>query len=231
MKSFCVSAQPILLSTTAGYVDAAGYLALQGLFTAHVTGNFVTIGAALISGSSGTLAKLLALPTFCIVIVVARLMSIGLRQKGLPTLHTLLGLQVLLLGVAAGLALSFGPFPNGDGMPALGMGLMLVAAMAIQNAVQRMELGSAPPSTVMTMTTTQIMIDVADMMQSMPDEKRRVMRERLIRMGTSVIAFATGCALAALLYAKAGVYCFLVPPALALATTLAGIAVAQSDTP
>ena len=40
----------------AGYVDTAGYLALQGLFTAHVTGNFVTIGASLISGTSGTVA-------------------------------------------------------------------------------------------------------------------------------------------------------------------------------
>jgi uncharacterized membrane protein YoaK (UPF0700 family) len=32
------------LSVTAGYVDTAGYLALQGLFSAHVTGNFVTLG-------------------------------------------------------------------------------------------------------------------------------------------------------------------------------------------
>ena len=38
---------PLLLSFTAGYVDTAGFLALQGLFTAHVTGNFVTLGASL----------------------------------------------------------------------------------------------------------------------------------------------------------------------------------------
>jgi uncharacterized membrane protein YoaK (UPF0700 family) len=40
---------------------------------------------------------------------------------------------------------------------------VLVAAMAIQNAAHRIHLGSAPPSTVM--TTTQIMIDLADMIQ------------------------------------------------------------------
>ena len=38
------------------------YRALQGLFTAHVTGNFVTICAALVFGTSGIIAKLLALP-------------------------------------------------------------------------------------------------------------------------------------------------------------------------
>ena len=38
---------PLLLSLNAGFVDTAGFLALQGLFTAHVTGNFVTLGASL----------------------------------------------------------------------------------------------------------------------------------------------------------------------------------------
>jgi len=44
---------PVLLSVNGGYVDAAGYLALHGLFTTHVTGNFVTLGAALVLGTSG----------------------------------------------------------------------------------------------------------------------------------------------------------------------------------
>ncbi len=37
---------PVLLSIIGGHVDTAGFLALQGLSTAHVTGNFVTFGAA-----------------------------------------------------------------------------------------------------------------------------------------------------------------------------------------
>jgi uncharacterized membrane protein YoaK (UPF0700 family) len=35
-----------LLSLNGGFVDTAGFLGLQGLFTAHVTGNFVTLGYA-----------------------------------------------------------------------------------------------------------------------------------------------------------------------------------------
>ena len=54
MKLPSIPAMQIVLSVTAGYVDTAGYLALQGLFTSHVTGNFVTLGAALVFGTSGT---------------------------------------------------------------------------------------------------------------------------------------------------------------------------------
>ena len=60
----------ILLSFNDGYLDTAGFLALQGLFPAHVTGNFVTLGATLVIGGSGALPKLLALPVFCVVILV-----------------------------------------------------------------------------------------------------------------------------------------------------------------
>jgi uncharacterized membrane protein YoaK (UPF0700 family) len=65
----------LVLSLTAGYVDTSGFLALQGLFTAHVTGNFVTLGAALALGSSGAIAKLLALPAFCAVVIGMRLLT------------------------------------------------------------------------------------------------------------------------------------------------------------
>lgn len=219
----------ILLSVTAGYVDTAGYLALQGLFTSHVTGNFVTIGASLVSGSSGTLAKLLALPTFCVVIFSARWLSFRLAARGLPTLRAMLSLKVALLAAAAVLAIRFGPFSDGDGGPALATGLVLVSAMAIQNALQRIDLGHLPPTTVMTGTTTQIMIDIADMTQKMPDDKRRVARARLARMAASVLAFGSGCAVAALFYARAGIYCFLVPPLLGIATMMLRIAAVDPD--
>ena len=66
---------PLLLSFTAGYVDTAGFLALQGLFTAHVAGNFVALGASLALGTSGAVAKLLALPVFCALVIAVRILS------------------------------------------------------------------------------------------------------------------------------------------------------------
>src|ERR1700692_1251514 len=88
---------PLLLSLNAGFVDTAGFLALQGLFTAHVTGNFVTMGAALVFGTQGFLAKLLALPEFIIVIALARWLGAVLRARQKPVLLVLLGAKVLLL--------------------------------------------------------------------------------------------------------------------------------------
>jgi uncharacterized membrane protein YoaK (UPF0700 family) len=43
MKGFGLAT---LLGFNGGFVDTAGFLGLQGLFTAHVTGDFVTLAAA-----------------------------------------------------------------------------------------------------------------------------------------------------------------------------------------
>src|SRR5256886_7527084 len=124
---------PRILSVNAGFMDAAAYRARKGLFTAHVTGNFVTLGAALVLGTSGALAKVLALPVFCIVVLLARFSSHGLRVRSRPILSTLLLAQLLLSILGALLATSFGPFDNADGYVALLTGMILVATMAIQN--------------------------------------------------------------------------------------------------
>jgi uncharacterized membrane protein YoaK (UPF0700 family) len=141
---------PILLSVNGGFVDAAGYLALHGLFTTHVTGNFVTLGAAWVLGTSGTLAKMLALPVFCVVVFSVRLLSAALVAKRLPAFRTILGLKVALLTMGAALAIGFGLFDSGDGWAALLTGLALIAAMAIQNAIHRIHMGALPPTTIMT---------------------------------------------------------------------------------
>src|SRR5580658_489288 len=73
-------ALPRVLSINAGFMDTAAFLALKGLFTAHVTGNFVTLGASLVTGTSGALAKVLALPVFCIVVLFVRFLDHGLRS-------------------------------------------------------------------------------------------------------------------------------------------------------
>jgi len=200
-----------LLSFNGGYVDTAGFLALQGLFTAHVTGNFVTLGASLVLGTSGAIAKLLALPIFCAVVIATRLLNTWLVERHRPALDALIFLQVLLLAIGAALAIRFGPFQDTDGWRAVLTGMVLVGAMAIQNAFHRVHLGSTPPSTIMTGTTTQVMIDLADEING-PKGTEAQSSSRLLQMSTTIVVFAIGCGAAALLYSLFGVKCFVLPP-------------------
>jgi uncharacterized membrane protein YoaK (UPF0700 family) len=211
---------PTLLSFNGGYVDTAGYIALQGLFTAHVTGNFVTIGSALVFGTSGVLAKLLALPVFCTVIVLIRLASFHLPRNR-SALQTMLTVKLVLLMLGAYLAIRLGPFVNGDAWSAILTGMTLVSAMAIQNAVHRIYLGTAPPTTLMTGTTTQIMIDAADAIRGLSPDARATTLLRLRHMSVAILTFAFGAAAAAYLFSQLGAWCFLVPPLVALAARLA----------
>ena len=203
---------PLLLSLNAGYVDTAGFLALQGLFSAHVTGNFVTLGAALALGTSGAIAKLLALPTFCAVVIAARLLNTLLAKRHQRVFEVLLALKVLLLIIGAALAIRLGPFQDSDSWEAVLTGMVLVAAMAIQNTFHRVHLGSAPPSTLMTGTTTQVMIDLADRIWAPRGTDSRLGGSRLARLSTNILLFAIGCGAAALLYSLFGMKCFVVPP-------------------
>ena len=206
---------PLLLSFAAGYVDTAGFLALQGLFTAHVTGHFVTLGASLVLGTSGILAKLLALPVFCAVVIVVRLLATLLSKFARPVFEILFGFEIVLLIVGAVLAIWLGPFHDGDRGQAVVTGMVLVAAMAIQNAVHRIYLGSAPPSTLMTGTTTQIMIDMADVMVRGGSASQASARSG--RMMLNVLMFAIGCGAAALLFMRIGMWCFVLPPVAGMA--------------
>ncbi|HMH67256.1 MAG TPA: YoaK family protein [Pinirhizobacter sp.] len=207
---------PAVLGLTAGYVDTASFMALHGLFTAHVTGNFVTIGAAIVFGTAGVVTKLLALPTFCVALLVFRLLHYRLVERGWQVLKAFLGLQVVLLGMAGAVAIYHGSFSREDDWATMTTGLLLVVGMAVQNGVQRVHMGSAPPTTIMTGTTTQIMLDLADLVHGTRGEQRAVITGRLARMGQAVLVFAVGCALGALLYATTGVWCFALPPLLVL---------------
>jgi uncharacterized membrane protein YoaK (UPF0700 family) len=66
----------------------------------------------------------------------------------------------------------------------------------------------------MTGTTTQIMLDVADRIY--PRQGAEAPPARLIQMSINVVVFAAGCGVAALLYARFGVRCFVVPPVVAV---------------
>ena len=200
-----------LLSFNGGSVDTAGFLGLQGLFTAHVTGNFVTLAAALVLGTHGIIAKLIALPEFVLVVALARVAGTALRAKGLPALPVLLAAKVCFLLAFFVLAVVYGPFPDSDAPVALLTGFAGIAGMAVQNAAQRVHFASLPPTTLMTGNTTQAVLDAVDLICGVEPDNAPALRARFARTLRGIIWFATGCAVAVLLYYWFGFWCLALP--------------------
>ena len=207
-----------LLSFNAGFVDTASFLGLQGLFTAHVTGNFVTLAAVFLLGTQGgAINKVLALPEFVLAVALTRVAGVALTRRQMPTLTLLLGAEVLLLLLFFTLGVAFGPFPDSDVSVALLAGCAGVAAMALQNAVQRVHFPGTPPTTIMTSNTTQAVLDGVDLLRGGGSARVKTRFEITFR---SIAWFAAGCALAAGLYYLAGFWSLAVPVAIGAAIVL-----------
>ncbi len=219
MKRISVAA---LLSFNGGFVDTAGFLGLQGLFTAHITGNFVTLASTLVEGTHGVIAKLIALPEFVIIVALARMLGAAMKMRELPALRLLLLAKVLFLLTFFVLAVALGPFPDSDAPVALVTGFTGIAGMAIQNAVQRVHYAGMPPTTLMTGNTTQAVIDAVDILSGAATSGSTNVLERFGRTIRGVIWFAVGCALAAALFYFVGLWCLAAPVVVGVATVILG---------
>jgi uncharacterized membrane protein YoaK (UPF0700 family) len=187
-----------------------------------VTGNFVTLGAALVFGTHGVVGKVLALPEFIFVTAFARLAGAALTARQMPTLRILLVAIVLFLVAFFVLGVALGPFPDSDVPAALVTGFAGIAAMAIQNAVQRVHFAGMPPTTLMTGNTTQATLDAIDLMRGVGGDQAAV-RARFYATIRSILFFAAGCAVAAVLYAWIGFWSLALPVAVGTASAIVRI--------
>src|ERR1044072_1978113 len=96
-----MKSEDTLLAGIAGFVDTLSFVALYGLFTAHVTGNFVLIGAGVGGYGQGILLKLAVFPAF-----VAGVAGSSMLVSALPRHHVRHGAR-LLHAVQALLMLGF----------------------------------------------------------------------------------------------------------------------------
>ena len=92
-----LSILPLVLSLIASSTDTIGILRLNGLFTAHITGNQVVLATHLVSGDPAIVSYVLAVPIFAAVLPLPRLLASGLERVGVVTLQVLLLLELLLL--------------------------------------------------------------------------------------------------------------------------------------
>ena len=196
------------LGFVAGYVDALGFVALFGLFTAHVTGNFVLIGAALAHSSGTILLKLLVFPAFVLAVALARLIALWLERRERSAVRPLLLLQLGLLAAFACAGWVATPIDQPDSTWAIWAGVLGAGAMGVQNAAARLALPTIAPTTVMTGNVTQLVIDVVDLLRGGAGE---AIRQRAIGLIVPIIAFAAGAIGGAFGYAYAGFVALLMP--------------------
>src|SRR5204862_4743678 len=86
-------ALPFVLSLTAGSTDVIGFLGLNGLFTAHITGNLVFLAAKLVAGEQAPMSYLIAIPVFMIALALATFLAVALERMRVAALTPLLLLQ------------------------------------------------------------------------------------------------------------------------------------------
>ncbi|AWN44415.1 YoaK family protein [Methylobacterium durans] len=198
------------LGFVAGFVDAAGFVALFGLFTSHVTGNFVLIGAELVASSSGVIAKLLALPAFIFAVAATRLLTLALDRRGAATLRWLLLLEAVMLALFGAIGLALSPLHAADGPDAILVGMLGVAAMGVQNAIARLALAHLAATTVMTVNVTQAVIDAVDLLR-LGTGGAGAARGRIGRMLPAILAFAIGAIAGAFGVAHLSFACLALP--------------------
>ncbi|MBI1779444.1 MAG: DUF1275 domain-containing protein [Proteobacteria bacterium] len=201
----------MLLAFAAGFVDTCGFIGLFGLFTAHVTGNFVTIGAAMVEQGAAVIAKLLALPVFILTVAATRLWAIGCRRSERDLRTPLLLAQMLLMAGFMVVGVAASPIASAEAPLAIIAGLLGVAAMAIQNAAARLAFASLAPTTVMTGNITQSVIDAVDLLFRTSGDPPAEVSQRFRKMWPPVLAFAVGAIFGALSYSSAGFICLLAP--------------------
>jgi uncharacterized membrane protein YoaK (UPF0700 family) len=190
---------PILLAVVAGAVDTTSFLSLSGLFAAHITGNFVVLGATLVLGQPrGVWSKLAALPVFVLGVWLASLAVDRFHPRD-PRRPLLTAELVLVLGALA-VTVARGPFADADHPWGFAAGMLLVAAMAIQNAFGPLAAPGAPPTAVMTGNMTRLFVDLALLLaRTAPHRQARHTAQRQAReLSWQGAGFLLGCAAAAL---------------------------------
>lgn len=207
-----------LLALAAAYVDTCGFIGLFGLFTAHVTGNFVLIGAELVNRHDEILTKLLALPVFLASVLLTAQAEVALQRRRRAAAAWLLGAEAVIIVAAAVAALELPAPGRADDAPTMVIGFLLIAAMGIQNALMRTSLAGPVQTTVMTGNVTQIAIDLLARVTGRADATTRA---RIDNAWPAILAFASGSALGAAGYAWLGFACLWGAAGLVLAASLA----------
>jgi uncharacterized membrane protein YoaK (UPF0700 family) len=195
------------LAFIAGFADATSFVGADGIFCAHVTGNFVVLAADLARHAhADEWLKLATFPIFVSAVLGATRAYRGVVEPGPSSTRQLLVVMSSLFAAAAVIGIaapSAAPFAK----PVIVA--LLVIAMGLQNAMHRLNPALGPMTTVMTGNVTGWLFE-----RLRPGPAANVPKHRAL--GAAIAAFALGCACGALGVARFGFGVLLVPLAVGL---------------
>lgn len=199
-----VSFVTLILTAVAGFCDTATFVAGDGIFSAHVTGNFIVFAAQIVDGKdAGAFLKLVTFPVF----IVAVMTGGWLISRGRSAL-LLQSLILLLCGVVMIAAPKLGDFAAEAVSYTVVM--MAVFAMGLQNAFGKMFVKATHgPTTMMTGNVTQASLDLRGVLRG--GSLSGAATESLKRQGITIGGFLAGCIAGALLGRHLGLGCLFIP--------------------
>ena len=192
MRSDRVMITSMILSFVAGYADTSTFVGADGLFSAHVTGNFVVFAYDILTNqTAASWSKLIAFPVFILAVFISTLI-IGKINDDKKAVKRLMLIEGFLL-ITAGLAASFYRYENAASILKDLIPMLVVFALGIQNASGRFFAKEVlVPTTVMTGNVTQFVIDLTGYLKNKDPEKQKL-KLKITGALYIILSFLIGC--------------------------------------
>jgi uncharacterized membrane protein YoaK (UPF0700 family) len=182
----------IILSFVAGYADTSTFVGANGLFSAHVTGNFVIFAYDIVTHQiASSRMKLIAFPVFILAVFISTLIIDHVNGNN-RAVNRLFIIESLLL-IIAGFMSCLNRYENTAYIPNDIIPMFVVFALGLQNASGRLFAKEVlAPTTVMTGNVTQIIIDVTGYLKNKDLEKQKL-KMKIVQSMYVILPFLMGC--------------------------------------
>jgi uncharacterized membrane protein YoaK (UPF0700 family) len=191
-----------VLAAVGGFMDAACFLGLFSVFTAHVTGNIAILASELARPIEGVLLRAEVLPAFACGIASAYIaMSARQPAAGDAGMRRGLLVQMAWFGFLLADLILPGPPATDSSASAYIITFCAGAGMGAQAATSRLCGRVAQATSVMTSNFTQFVIGIIDLFRGrrQPGDSRQ-----LALLGTVLMAFGAGAGAGALAEIRCG---------------------------
>jgi uncharacterized membrane protein YoaK (UPF0700 family) len=187
-----ITVTSIILSFVAGYADTSTFFGADGLFSAHITGNFVVFAYDIASNQiSSSWIKLMSFPVFILAVIFSTLIF-GDANIYKRAANKLLIMEGCLLLIAGGMTY-FYKYENIAFILKVIVPMLVVFALGMQNAYGRLSAKEVlAPTTVMTGNVTQWFIDMTNYF-TRSEQRQQEFIARIFNGMYVIFPFLIGC--------------------------------------